>query len=74
MSSKNIREKLDELSQIVAAFDRDDLSVEDALAQFEKGSKLAEDVEDQLKELKTKITVLKERFDKECPCCCGLSG
>ncbi len=65
MSSKNIREKLDELSQIVAAFDRDDLSVEDALAQFEKGSKLAEDVEDQLKELKTKITVLKERFDKE---------
>ena len=65
MSSKNIREKLDELSQIVAAFDRDDLSVEDALAQFEKGSTLAEDVEDQLKELKTKITVLKERFDKE---------
>ena len=65
MSSKNIREKLDELSQIVAAFDRDDLSVEDALAQFEKGSKLAQDVEDQLKELKTKITVLKERFDKE---------
>ena len=65
MSSKNIRAKLDELSQIVAAFDRDDLSVEDALAQFEKGSKLAEDVEDQLKELKTKITVLKERFDKE---------
>ena len=65
MSSKNIREKLDELSQIVAAFDRDDLSVEDALTQFEKGSKLAEDVEDQLKELKTKITVLKERFDKE---------
>ena len=65
MSSKNFREKLDELSQIVAAFDRDDLSVEDALAQFEKGSKLAEDVEDQLKELKTKITVLKERFDKE---------
>ena len=65
MSSKNIREKLDELSQIVAAFDRDDLSVEDALAQFEKGSKLAQDVEDQLGELKTKITVLKERFDKE---------
>lgn len=65
MSNKNIREKLDELSQIVASFDRDDLSVEDALEQFDKGSKLSEDIEAQLKDLKTKITVLKERFDQE---------
>jgi exodeoxyribonuclease VII small subunit len=65
MPQKNIREKLDELQAIVAGFDRDDLSVEDALAQFEKGSKLSEDIEAQLTELKTKITVLKERFDKE---------
>lgn len=65
MSQKNIREKLDELQQIVSSFDRDDLSVEEALAQFEKGSKLSEDIEGQLAELKTKITVLKERFDQE---------
>lgn len=65
MSQKNIREKLDELQQIVASFDRDDLSVEEALEQFEKGSALSEDIEKQLSELKTKITVLKERFDQE---------
>lgn len=65
MSNKNIREKLDELSKIVAGFDSDELSVEDALAQFEKGSKLSEEIEDELQNLKTKITVLKERFDKE---------
>lgn len=65
MSQKNIREKLDELQAIVAHFDRDDLSVEDALAEFEKGSKLSEEIETQLTELKTKITVLKERFDQE---------
>jgi len=65
MSQKNIREKLDELQAIVASFDRDDLSVEDALEQFEKGSKLSEDIEAQLAELKTKITVLKERFDQD---------
>lgn len=65
MSQKNIREKLDELQQIVASFDRDDISVEEALEQFEKGSKLSEDIEKQLAELKTKITVLKERFDQE---------
>jgi exodeoxyribonuclease VII small subunit len=65
MSQKNLRTKLDELQQIVSSFDRDDLSVEDALEQFEKGSKLSEDIEKQLAELKTKITVLKERFDQE---------
>ena len=65
MSKQNIREKLDELAKIVASFDRDDVSVEDALAQFEKGSKLSEEIEEQLADLKMKITVLKERFDKE---------
>lgn len=64
MSQKNIREKLDELQQVVASFERDELSVEEALEQFEKGSKLSEDIEQQLSELKTKITVLKERFDQ----------
>lgn len=65
MSSKNIREKLDELSQIVASFERDDLSVEEALEQFDKGAVLSEDIEKTLSELKTKITVLRERFDRE---------
>lgn len=64
MSSQNIRQKLDELSAIVASFDSDDVSVEQALEQFEKGSKLSEDIEKQLSELKTKITVLKEKFDQ----------
>jgi exodeoxyribonuclease VII small subunit len=65
MSQKNLREKLDELQNVVASFERDELSVEDALVQFEKGSKLSDEIEAQLTELKTKITVLKERFDQE---------
>jgi exodeoxyribonuclease VII small subunit len=65
MSKTSIREKLAELQEIVASFDRDDMSVEDALEQFERGSKLAEEIEETLTELKTKITVLKERFDQE---------
>ena len=64
MSQKNIRTKLDELQAIVASFERDDLSVEDALEQFEKGSKLSEDIEQELSALRTKVTVLKERFDQ----------
>jgi exodeoxyribonuclease VII small subunit len=65
MSQKNIREKLEELQEIAGSFERDDLDVEKALTEFEKGSKLALDIEKELAELKTKITVLKERFDKE---------
>lgn len=64
MSQKNLRAKLDELQEVVASFEHDDLSVEDALTQFEKGSALAADIEKQLAELKTKVTVLKERFDQ----------
>ncbi|MEO5498958.1 MAG: exodeoxyribonuclease VII small subunit [Candidatus Saccharimonadales bacterium] len=65
MSQKNIREKLDDLQALVADFEREDLSVEDALEQFETGSKLSVEIEKDLAELKTKITVLKERFDQE---------
>lgn len=64
MPQKNIREQLDELQKVVASFEKEDMSVEDALKQFEKGSALSEDIEKQLHELKTKITVLKERFDQ----------
>lgn len=65
MSQKNIREKLEDLQAIITSFERDDLDVEHALKQFEKGSKLSTEIEAELAELKTKITVLKERFDKE---------
>lgn len=64
MSEKNLRTKLDELQEIVSSFEREDLSVEEALEQFEKGSKLSEEIKTQLGDLKTKITVLKERFDQ----------
>lgn len=64
MSQKNLRAKLDELQEVVASFEHDELSVEEALRQFEKGSALSEDIEKQLAELKTKITILKERFDQ----------
>lgn len=64
MSQKNLRAKLDELQEVVASFEHDELSVEEALQQFEKGRALSEDIEKQLAELKTKITVLKERFDQ----------
>lgn len=65
MSKKNLQNKLDELQRIVDEFDNPDIPIETALERFEEGAKLAEDIEKNLADLKTKITVLKKRFDTE---------
>ncbi|HEX8390564.1 MAG TPA: exodeoxyribonuclease VII small subunit [Candidatus Saccharimonadales bacterium] len=64
MSTKSIAEQLDELDAIVARFDTDDLDVDAAIAEFERGEKLSHEIGTRLAEAKAKITVLKERFDQ----------
>jgi exodeoxyribonuclease VII small subunit len=64
MSEKNLQAKLAELESLVSSFD-EKIDIEQALKRFETGARLAEEIEKDLKNLKTKITVLKERFDKE---------
>ncbi len=63
MSQKSIQNKLTELREIVESFDDEELDVAKALEQFEAGEKLARDIEKDLSELKTRVTVLKEKFD-----------
>lgn len=63
MSKKDLQTKLAELEAIVAKFDDADLDIAVAMEQFETGNKLAEEIQADLSDLKTKITVLKERFD-----------
>ncbi len=63
MSKKDLQTKLAELETIVAKFDDADLDIAVAMEQFEAGNKLADEIQGELAELKTKITVLKERFD-----------
>lgn len=65
MSQKNIRESLEELAAIVERFEHENLSIEEAITQFEKGSELSADIKSRLSDLKTKITVLTDRFDQE---------
>lgn len=65
MSKKTISDKLAELQEIIAGFESDSLEVEAALERFERGSKLSEEIRAELAELKTKVTVLKDRFDQE---------
>lgn len=65
MSSKNLQTKLTELKTIVDSFESGSMDVEIALEKFEIGSKLSEEIEKDLTDLKTKVTVLKKRFDSE---------
>jgi exodeoxyribonuclease VII small subunit len=65
MSKKNLQTKLDELQRIVDEFNSPDIAIEKALERFDEGAKLASEIESDLAEIKTKVTLLKERFDVE---------
>lgn len=64
-SSPSLNEIMQELERVVVWFDQEDLDVEQAIKQFEKGAELAEKAREQLETLENKITVLKQRFDHD---------
>lgn len=59
-----LKDKLHELEAVVTWFEQDDLDVEQAIAKFEAGSKLADEIAEQLASLENTVTVLKGRFDR----------
>lgn len=62
-NQKSLRELMNEFEAVVAWFDNDDLDVETAVFKFEEGSKLTEQIEEQLIVAKNKIKIVKEKFD-----------
>ncbi len=62
---QTLTEQLAHLDEIVAWFEQDDFDMEEAIAKFEEGSALADDIRSKLQTLENKITVLKEKFDTE---------
>lgn len=68
MSSENsqtLSAKLEKLDELVAWFDQEDFSIEEALEKFKQADELAGEIEQQLSGLKNEITVLAKRFDQE---------
>ena len=67
MSQKNktIQEKMDELSGLIAWFDSDEFSLEEAIDRFKVAEALAADIEKELSSFKNDITILKQKFDSE---------
>ena len=63
-NEKSLNQRIEELDKQVEWFYSDDFRLEEAISKYEKATKLAKDVEKDLKELKNRIEVLKEIFDK----------
>lgn len=61
-NEKPLNDQLRELDELIAWFDRDDFDLDEALAKFDDGIKLTEQIEERLGKLENKITVLRERF------------
>lgn len=63
-ANKRLSEKLAELDELVAWFDSDDFTLEEAFAKFQQANELAETIKHDLAELTNEITVLKQKFDQ----------
>ena len=63
--NKSIQEKTEQLAKLVAWFDSDDFSIEEALNKYKIAEKLANEIESDLSSLKNEINVVKNKFDSE---------
>ncbi|MNR56085.1 exodeoxyribonuclease VII small subunit [compost metagenome] len=63
--NKSIQQKTTELTELVAWFDSDDFTLEQALDKFKAAEKLAQDIEKDLTTLRNDIEVVKKSFDSE---------
>jgi len=64
-TNKSIQEKTTELTELVAWFDSDEFTLEQALNKFKIAEKLAVEIEHDLLSLKNEITIVKQKFDVE---------
>lgn len=64
-ANKTISEKTDELASLVAWFESEEFSIDEALTKFKQAEKLATEIEKELNSLKNEITVVKKKFDSE---------
>lgn len=63
MSKKGVQQELVALSEMIAWFQSDDFSLEQAAERYKEAEALAGKIEADLAGLKNEITVIKQRFD-----------
>jgi len=67
MPSKKVESfegKLQKLEEVVAWFESDDVTLEQSMAKFEDGMKLAQELEKELTEVENRIQVIKQKFEQ----------
>lgn len=62
--AKTLNQKIEKLNKEVEWFYSDDFKLDEAISRYEEATKLANEIEKDLGELKNKVEVLKEKFDK----------
>lgn len=67
MSDKTFAQKLAELEQITEWFESDKVDLNDALAKFERGMALAEELKKELQVVENKVEAIKQKFDAPVP-------
>ncbi len=65
LKNKTIQDKTADLEKLVAWFDSDEFSLEEAIGQFKRAEEMASDIEKDLLSLKNEIEVIKQKFDSE---------
>ncbi len=65
MAQKKINEKINELNEKVEWFYGDDFKLEEASEKYKDATKLAKEIEEDLKNLKNEIKIIEEDFSKE---------
>jgi exodeoxyribonuclease VII small subunit len=65
LANKSIQEKTEQLTKLVAWFDSEDFSIEEALSKYKTAQKLADEIENDLLKHKNEINIVKNKFDSE---------
>lgn len=63
-SQPSIEQEMSELNQLVAWFEGDEFTLEEATVQYQKAEALAARIETRLTEAKNDVTLLKKKFDQ----------
>lgn len=63
-SQPSVEAELTKLDEMVAWFEGETFSLEEAIAHYQEAEKLATQIETRLAELKNEVVVLKKKFDQ----------
>lgn len=62
IKKQTIAEKLDKLEELLAWFESEEITVEEALAKYEQALGLSKELETQLEKAKNQVEVIKKKF------------